>query len=667
MDTLHPSDSRVNMGLCCCICLEQYRDPRTLACAHTFCQSCIDQHILKQKDEDHLKKGIECPLCRKVTPKLENEVPVEEWSKSLPVNYALQDAIEAQIVDNDLCTVCILKAKHTPATKYCIQCKRRLCSDCEITHNIFEHLKIHKIVRIDDTEKIKTFPADLDQCTTHGKPIEFYCEDEHKLCCSSCAIIKHRKCHEVVEISDIAAKNNVEKEKSLLSRIKELQLQSVNIDFFFDQKEKELDRKLKEIDDNMVIEQDKIINMLKESRARVLKEAMVLRDRATEQYTSYKMQCQDIKKSMVLSFKRIDIARKFGTSAQLFIALHEEETKLTEETAKCDDFFKQLEYLDVTSENANTSSCFEEVKQCELRSQDIKIDANQIPDHRIIKMEKVKSVDLKSSLENESEPLYTGLDFLPNGGLIAVDNANKKIVVMNEDLEITKTYIHDTVLLDVLCISMENVFVTNGPELLTFDVNDDDICSRMNTIEIPQVVDSLSEYNNDMFVVGTYASNKPAALMYKNGEIKDFDVNFPDKEWKLGDSFNAFDKETGVLAITDAEENKIYIYDTIQKSQIVFQDERIKTPRGIAPGLESTFFICSHGTGKIVQISQDGAVLHTYEIDMHDPYTLCFSKDKKFLAVANYTVGDSKLHIYRVSHSNHHQQQQNNITEFQKY
>jgi hypothetical protein len=45
--------------------------------------------------------------------------------------------------------------------------------------------------------------------------------------------------------------------------------------------------------------------------------------------------------------------------------------------------------------------------------------------------------------------------------------------------------------------------------------------------------------------------------MYKNGEIKDFDVNFPDKEWKLGDSFNAFDKETGVLAITDAEENKI--------------------------------------------------------------------------------------------------------------
>jgi hypothetical protein len=68
---------------------------------------------------------------------------------------------------------------------------------------------------------------------------------------------------------------------------------------------------LKEIDENMVIEQEKIINMLKKSRA--LKEAMILRNRATEQYTLYQIQCQDIKKSMAHSFKRIDIARQFGT------------------------------------------------------------------------------------------------------------------------------------------------------------------------------------------------------------------------------------------------------------------------------------------------------------------------------------------------------------------
>lgn len=650
MDSHHVIESRVNMSFCCPVCLEQYCDPRTLTCAHTFCQSCIHLHVLKQKEEGRLKEGIECPLCRKITQKLENECPLEEWSKSLPVNYALQEVIESQTKEEaDLCTICKLKGKHTSATRYCIQCKRKLCIECESTHDIFEHLKSHKIVRTDDTAKINDFPADLDHCATHGKPIEFYCVDEHKLCCSSCAIIKHRKCHDVVEISDIAEKNNTEKEKSLLKRMNELVMKSNNIDYFFDKKEKELDKQLDEIDKNMKNEEERIIKILKESRERVMKEANNLRNTTIERYKLYRTHCDDIKRSMNDAFHRVDIAQQYGTSVQLFIALHEEEGRLARETIKSVEYFNKVKYLNITAENANTSSYFEEIKQCELKNEDIEIDATHIPDCRIVKIQKERSVNLKPTSENEPEPLYTGLDFLLDGRLVAVDNANKKFVVMNEALEIEQTYIHDTVLLDVVGISIENIFVTNGPELLAFDIQEDNFYSLKNTITTQEVIDSLSEYSDDMFVVGTYASNKPAALMNRKGEIQNFDLNFPEKEWQLGDSFNAFDKETGVLAITDAKENKVHIYNTKKKSEIVVQDERIKSPRGISPGLGSSFFVCSHGTGNIAQISQDGIILHLHEIDMCDPYTLCFSKDRTLLAVANYTIGDSKLHIYRVS------------------
>ncbi|XP_053403252.1 E3 ubiquitin-protein ligase RNF170-like [Mercenaria mercenaria] len=76
------ADTCERSGLCCPICLQQYRDPRTLTCIHIFCQSCIHQHILKQKEGGHFKEGIECPLCRKITPKLAAEMQPEDWSKS---------------------------------------------------------------------------------------------------------------------------------------------------------------------------------------------------------------------------------------------------------------------------------------------------------------------------------------------------------------------------------------------------------------------------------------------------------------------------------------------------------------------------------------------------------------------------------------------------------
>ena len=48
------SDLLGSAGLKCPICLEVYRDPRALACLHTFCLECLDVFILKAKEEGKL-------------------------------------------------------------------------------------------------------------------------------------------------------------------------------------------------------------------------------------------------------------------------------------------------------------------------------------------------------------------------------------------------------------------------------------------------------------------------------------------------------------------------------------------------------------------------------------------------------------------------------------
>jgi len=55
--------------LVCKICLDSYKNPKCLACLHTFCEQCIDNHV---NSESSYKKYSDyreftCPLCRKRT------------------------------------------------------------------------------------------------------------------------------------------------------------------------------------------------------------------------------------------------------------------------------------------------------------------------------------------------------------------------------------------------------------------------------------------------------------------------------------------------------------------------------------------------------------------------------------------------------------------------
>ena len=76
-----------------------------------------------------------------------------------------------------------------------------------------------------------------------------------------------------------------------------------------------------------------------------------------------------------------------------------------------------------------------------------------------MKLTPVMSVDLTQSEDDEKEPLYSGIDFLPDGRLVAVDNQNKKCLVYNEKLEKVGSYMYQ------LCYWPQSVVVTSEEEV----------------------------------------------------------------------------------------------------------------------------------------------------------------------------------------------------------
>ncbi|XP_053395699.1 tripartite motif-containing protein 66-like [Mercenaria mercenaria] len=115
------------------------------------------------------------------------------------------------------CQPCSNNSKETTADVFCLTCKEFQCQDCSNGHKTYSFMKNHKLFDASAAPEM-TIAYDmngLDRCGKHDKLVKFFCMDDRKLCCSTCAIIEHRKCFCVDEI-----KKNIASDQSDINTLK---------------------------------------------------------------------------------------------------------------------------------------------------------------------------------------------------------------------------------------------------------------------------------------------------------------------------------------------------------------------------------------------------------------------------------------------------------------
>lgn len=185
--------------LVCKICLEGYKNPKCLTCLHTFCEECIDNHVMSEstykKYSDY--REFTCPLCRKRT-----QLPVG-GVKKLADNFLVSSLSE--IVGRQrpskypFCDICkLLSSKHREATSKCLDCAKLLCTGCVQLHRQTKVTSGHSIFDV-ETEK------DI-ECKEHtGEAVRFYCEPCDTCICVLCTFNEHRD-HEITQFGDAVVK-----------------------------------------------------------------------------------------------------------------------------------------------------------------------------------------------------------------------------------------------------------------------------------------------------------------------------------------------------------------------------------------------------------------------------------------------------------------------------
>ncbi|XP_061196973.1 E3 ubiquitin-protein ligase TRIM8-like [Saccostrea echinata] len=191
----------------CSICFEAFKTPRTLPCSHTFCHGCLSSYIVSSCRCKVDPVGFHCPLCREFTPPPILSGNPNEWCEYFGINQVLSE-FSKQREQRKLCEACKRGKEEEEAREFCLSCNEALCENCTKYHKInrmsFDH-KICDLTDIKAASDVSNFKSTT--CTAHkNRPVELYCNDHDRLCCTMCVSTDHRKCDSVETVEQKAEK-----------------------------------------------------------------------------------------------------------------------------------------------------------------------------------------------------------------------------------------------------------------------------------------------------------------------------------------------------------------------------------------------------------------------------------------------------------------------------
>ncbi len=182
--------------LICPVCLEPFKEPKTLVCLHTFCTICLENC------RRPYRRDIPCPVCKKVTPLgpggiqgLQHDFRIQQireilqrQSSSPPPNASSgprSPESPQHVCDGDqLCDICKSHQRRKEASFHCSQCSLYFCKRCLEKHDQNTLFSSHHVVDLDiENASDKLF------CKTHKEyTVKYFCKPCGSMLCTICTM-----------------------------------------------------------------------------------------------------------------------------------------------------------------------------------------------------------------------------------------------------------------------------------------------------------------------------------------------------------------------------------------------------------------------------------------------------------------------------------------------
>jgi len=174
--------------------------------------------------------------------------------------------------------------------------------------------------------------------------------------------------------------------------------------------------------------------------------------------------------------------------------------------------------------------------------------------------------------------------------------------------------------------------------------------SKTNTISLTRLVVTtfpgltISKIDTQSFLVGTYDKGKPLRtvdILGNEGYMANVSLpmtTYDESEYIVSEK---------VLAFTVSKENIVYLHTVENNTGKLVKEKRIRRPQGVCAGPRGTIFVSSEDNHCIVQLSQQGDVLTSYDVSMQFPRYVRVSRDGTRMAVTNAHTNNITIKMFK--------------------
>ncbi|KAL4216703.1 hypothetical protein ACF0H5_024426 [Mactra antiquata] len=328
--------------------------------------------------------------------------------------------------DKQLCQPCSKKSANRAADIFCTTCGEFQCEDCSSIHTIYAFMSGHKLVSVADgqTYVSSTDCDDIDvnlyRCTKHNRHFEFYCQEDDALFCSKCAVTSHKKCENIVDIESMDGHSGCDKLKNELFAA----INSTNqVTELLEDADSRLSDDIRALSDKLKDMKARIIQIFDDFTNEILTHASVYSKSTKDDLAKKKVKCETQIQSMKKTVRTLDSIMSTGTPAEQIITERRMLDDVHNAVKDSTSIHEELSRINIHCLFDDQVKKFKSKLESEFNSYSFNI-IYSLPSPS--KLEFVRSIELKATSDNLKEPLYTGLSFLPDNRLVAVDNQNHK-------------------------------------------------------------------------------------------------------------------------------------------------------------------------------------------------------------------------------------------------
>ncbi|KAK3592638.1 hypothetical protein CHS0354_034714 [Potamilus streckersoni] len=682
--------------LSCPLCTEEYQDPRSLSCLHSFCLNCITDHIDDSTKGQKNPKGFDCPVCHK-----HQEAPIQTqgpqtWAEALPVNQFIVGLLEAVKLRSSgrRCDPCFRRGNRNLASTWCEQCGDAMCDSCQTQHNSMKNPKNHTVV---DIEKIKLQPIKSTvlrtPCPEHnGKFLDFYCEDHVQVICSTCATGFHRKCSSVLSASDAAnkqrdeAKSVIEKlrhQTSWATRIADNRKHvSTSLDDAAINVKKQIESIKKQINDILSAQEERILEQLEQ-----------LKSGETQHFDRELERCNDLINTTKNAASVLQNSLTHGTDADILLTFSKASTEsyLCEKSLK--EVSRQLKDVVLVFSPDKSLQMFlgtlREMGKFSLSHQPVQIpppysvrqdtiivpdeipplksespeitrrytgtpDERELPRHRLLSPspppmtplgrdnipQAVLETFFKARTTNDRDNCcFTGAEYVSEGRIVLTDQVHRKVKMFNHAYKWIGERVLSARPYDITSTSSTEIAVTLPKEkrFILMHVRDTDF-TIVAAVQTGAKCWGIN-YCNHTFAVCCYGSPPCIKLMSRDGrELKVISKDTMGHNLFFFPEYIVVDRSNTCMYVTDRYKKSVTALTTLGDKLWEVKYDGLKMPKGIA--LHGTrLFVAGCKSHNVMMISTDGQIMGEVVVEgVSNPHKLVLSPGSDKLLVTQYAM-----------------------------